>query len=156
MRIGDQLAIGGERLQPGAEIGEDAPVEPGADPARVAQTAFVEVADEERAEAGPAALRIGPAADHQLLLVDALELQPVRRATPHPVRRVGPLRDQALPAAGARLPQVLLTVADAVAGPYTLGLLSVIAAVLLPIVLGYQAWTYWVFRKRITATPVSA
>ncbi|SHJ97314.1 cytochrome bd-I ubiquinol oxidase subunit 2 apoprotein [Pseudonocardia thermophila] len=49
-----------------------------------------------------------------------------------------------------------LTVADAVAGPYTLGLLSVIAAVLLPIVLGYQAWTYWVFRKRITATPVSA
>ena len=42
------------------------------------------------------------------------------------------------------------------AGPYTLGLLSVIAAVLLPIVLGYQAWTYWVFRKRITATPVSA
>jgi cytochrome d ubiquinol oxidase subunit II len=28
------------------------------------------------------------------------------------------------------------------------------AGVGLPIVLGYQAWTYWVFRKRLTAEPL--
>jgi cytochrome d ubiquinol oxidase subunit II len=28
-----------------------------------------------------------------------------------------------------------------------------VAAVGLPVVLGYQAWTYWVFRKRLTAEP---
>ncbi|MGI5130192.1 cytochrome d ubiquinol oxidase subunit II [Pseudonocardia sp. CA-107938] len=48
-----------------------------------------------------------------------------------------------------------LTVADAVAGPYTLGVLNVIGLVLVPIVLGYQSWTYWVFRKRITREPAS-
>ncbi|MDN5853232.1 MAG: cytochrome d ubiquinol oxidase subunit II [Actinomycetia bacterium] len=49
-------------------------------------------------------------------------------------------------------PAADLTVADAVAGPYTLGVLSVIGLVLVPIVLGYQSWTYWVFRARITRT----
>lgn len=47
-----------------------------------------------------------------------------------------------------------LVVAEAVAGPYTLGVLSVIGLVLLPIVLAYQCWTYWVFRARITRAPV--
>ena len=27
---------------------------------------------------------------------------------------------------------------------------------LLPLVLGYQAWTYWVFRRRITADAIPA
>jgi cytochrome d ubiquinol oxidase subunit II len=48
-----------------------------------------------------------------------------------------------------------LTVANAVAGPYTLGVLTVIGLVMLPIVLIYQAWTYWVFRARITREPVA-
>ncbi len=28
--------------------------------------------------------------------------------------------------------------------------MSVIALTMVPIVLAYQAWTYWVFRKRLT------
>jgi cytochrome d ubiquinol oxidase subunit II len=28
-----------------------------------------------------------------------------------------------------------------------------VAAFGLPVVLGYQAWTYWVFRRRLTAEP---
>jgi cytochrome d ubiquinol oxidase subunit II len=27
------------------------------------------------------------------------------------------------------------------------------AGIGLPVVLGYQAWTYWVFRKRLSAEP---
>jgi hypothetical protein len=53
-------------------------VEPGADLARVAQPAVGVVADEQRAEAGAGALRVGPAAHDELLLVHALELEPVR------------------------------------------------------------------------------
>lgn len=44
-----------------------------------------------------------------------------------------------------------LTVAEAASGPYTLGVLTWIGLIALPFVLGYQAWSYWVFRKRLTA-----
>ncbi len=43
-----------------------------------------------------------------------------------------------------------LTVENASSSSYTLGLMSIVAAVGLPLVLAYQAWTYWVFRRRIT------
>ncbi|WP_125610927.1 cytochrome d ubiquinol oxidase subunit II [Specibacter cremeus] len=43
-----------------------------------------------------------------------------------------------------------LTVANASSSPYTLGLMSVVAAIGVPLVIAYQAWTYWVFRKRIS------
>lgn len=43
-----------------------------------------------------------------------------------------------------------LTVENASSSPYTLGLMSIIAAVGVPLVLVYQGWTYWVFRKRVT------
>ncbi len=43
-----------------------------------------------------------------------------------------------------------LTVANASSSPYTLSLMSVIAAFGVPLVLAYQGWTYWVFRKRVT------
>ncbi|MCO1339245.1 cytochrome d ubiquinol oxidase subunit II [Kocuria polaris] len=43
-----------------------------------------------------------------------------------------------------------LTVSNASSSPYTLQLMSIVAAFGLPLVLGYQAWTYWVFRRRIT------
>jgi cytochrome d ubiquinol oxidase subunit II len=49
-----------------------------------------------------------------------------------------------------------LTVANAVAGPYTLGILTVIGLVMLPIVLVYQSWTYWVFRTRIVRAPATS
>ncbi|GIH90798.1 cytochrome d ubiquinol oxidase subunit II [Planobispora siamensis] len=44
-----------------------------------------------------------------------------------------------------------LTVAEAASGPYTLGMLTWIGLIALPFVLGYQAWSYWVFRKRLVA-----
>nr|WP_254456261.1 cytochrome d ubiquinol oxidase subunit II [Paeniglutamicibacter quisquiliarum] len=43
-----------------------------------------------------------------------------------------------------------LTVSNASSTPYTLKLMSIVAAFGLPLVLAYQAWTYWVFRKRVT------
>jgi cytochrome d ubiquinol oxidase subunit II len=49
-----------------------------------------------------------------------------------------------------------LTVADASVSDYTLAVMTWAAAVGLPVVLAYQAWTYWVFRKRLTAGPVHA
>jgi cytochrome bd ubiquinol oxidase subunit II len=47
-------------------------------------------------------------------------------------------------------PAYSLTVNNSASPGYTLKLLSVIALVLLPLVLGYQAWTYYVFRQRIS------
>jgi cytochrome d ubiquinol oxidase subunit II len=47
-----------------------------------------------------------------------------------------------------------VTIADASVSDYTLTVMTWAAAVGLPVVLGYQAWTYWVFRKRLTAEPV--
>lgn len=47
-----------------------------------------------------------------------------------------------------------VTVADASVSDYTLTVMTWAAGVGLPVVLGYQAWTYWVFRKRLTADPV--
>ncbi|WP_440064169.1 cytochrome d ubiquinol oxidase subunit II [Streptosporangium sp. OZ121] len=44
-----------------------------------------------------------------------------------------------------------LTVAEAASGPYTLGVLTWIGLIALPFVLGYQAWSYWVFRRRLVA-----
>ncbi|ALV47510.1 cytochrome C oxidase assembly protein [Arthrobacter alpinus] len=45
-----------------------------------------------------------------------------------------------------------LTVENASSSSYTLGLMSIVAAVGVPLVLAYQAWTYWIFRKRISVT----
>jgi len=47
-----------------------------------------------------------------------------------------------------------LTVAQASVSDYTLTVMTWVAGVGLPVVLAYQAWTYWVFRKRLTAEPV--
>ncbi len=46
-------------------------------------------------------------------------------------------------------PEWSLTVSNASSSAYTLKLMTVVAAVFTPIVILYQAWTYWVFRKRI-------
>ncbi|MCX5211642.1 cytochrome d ubiquinol oxidase subunit II [Kitasatospora sp. NBC_00240] len=46
-------------------------------------------------------------------------------------------------------PEWSLTVSNASSSPYTLKLMTIVAAIFTPIVLLYQAWTYWVFRKRI-------
>jgi cytochrome d ubiquinol oxidase subunit II len=46
-------------------------------------------------------------------------------------------------------PAFHLTIANASSTPYTLGIMTWIALITLPLVLVYQGWTYWVFRKRI-------
>jgi len=43
-----------------------------------------------------------------------------------------------------------LTTTNASATDYTLKVMTVIAAIFTPLVVGYQAWTYWVFRRRIS------
>jgi len=47
-----------------------------------------------------------------------------------------------------------LTVQTASSTPYTLGVMSVVAAMGLPLVIVYQSWSYWVFRKRIAETHI--
>jgi cytochrome d ubiquinol oxidase subunit II len=48
-------------------------------------------------------------------------------------------------------PQYSLSVADTASSPYTLKVMTWLAAFGAPAVLIYQSWTYWVFRKRVTA-----
>ena len=43
-----------------------------------------------------------------------------------------------------------LTIESASSTPYTLTLMTWVAGISLPLILAYQAWTYWVFRRRIT------
>lgn len=66
---------------------------------------------------------------------------------------------------GAAFPDVLpstlrdswsLTVWNASSSPYTLGVMSVVAAFGVPLVLAYQGWSYWVFRRRISPTAIPA
>lgn len=45
---------------------------------------------------------------------------------------------------------VSLTTSNASATGYTLKVMTIVAAIFTPCVLAYQAWTYWVFRKRIS------
>jgi len=44
-----------------------------------------------------------------------------------------------------------LTVTNASSTDYTLTIMTVVAAIFTPLVLLYQGWTYWVFRKRVSA-----
>lgn len=44
-----------------------------------------------------------------------------------------------------------LTTTNAASTPYTLTLMTWAAVAFTPLVIGYQAWSYWVFRKRIGA-----
>jgi cytochrome bd ubiquinol oxidase subunit II len=66
---------------------------------------------------------------------------------------------------GALYPDVLpstvddafsLTVAGAASSPYTLGVMSWVGLIGLPVVLIYQGWTYWVFRKRVGTQHIPA
>jgi len=46
-------------------------------------------------------------------------------------------------------PQWNMTIYNASSSPYTLQVMTVVAAIFVPIVLIYQGWTYWVFRERV-------
>jgi cytochrome d ubiquinol oxidase subunit II len=49
------------------------------------------------------------------------------------------------------IPANSLTIYNASSSPYTLMVMTVVALIFVPIVLVYQGWSYWVFRKRLTA-----
>lgn len=49
-----------------------------------------------------------------------------------------------------------LTIWNTSSAHYTLMVMTIVALVFMPIVLAYQAWTYWVFRKRISRADVEA
>jgi len=49
-----------------------------------------------------------------------------------------------------------LTIYNASSSPYTLTVMSIVAISLVPFVLAYQAWNYWVFRRRIRSAPAVA
>jgi len=46
-------------------------------------------------------------------------------------------------------PDYSLTIANASSTDYTLQIMTWVALIMVPIVLAYQAWSFWVFRKRI-------
>jgi cytochrome d ubiquinol oxidase subunit II len=52
-------------------------------------------------------------------------------------------------------PDWSLTIYNAASSPYTLRTMTIIALILVPMVLAYQGWSYWVFRKRIQSKPES-
>ena len=48
-----------------------------------------------------------------------------------------------------------LSIDEATSSPYTLKVMTVVALLVTPVVLAYEAWTYWVFRQRLTRPPVT-
>ncbi|QHC73939.1 cytochrome d ubiquinol oxidase subunit II [Rathayibacter sp. VKM Ac-2805] len=58
----------------------------------------------------------------------------------------------------SNVPAYGLTIENASSSPYTLTVMSWTALVFVPLIIGYQAWTYWIFRKRISRAhiPVDA
>jgi cytochrome d ubiquinol oxidase subunit II len=48
-----------------------------------------------------------------------------------------------------------LTIHNASSTPYTLWVMSIVAAIMIPLVLAYQIWSYWVFRGRLNRKDVS-
>ena len=53
-------------------------------------------------------------------------------------------------------PAFSLTVENASSSAYTLRIMSWVAVVMTPVVLAYQAWSYWVFRHRISRDHIPA
>jgi cytochrome d ubiquinol oxidase subunit II len=49
-----------------------------------------------------------------------------------------------------------LALSDVAAGDYTLVLMTIVAGLMLPLVLAAQAWSYWLFRERVTRASVGA
>lgn len=50
-------------------------------------------------------------------------------------------------------PEWSLTVFNSSSGPMTLQVMTIVALIFVPLVLLYQGWSYWIFRKRITSDP---
>jgi cytochrome d ubiquinol oxidase subunit II len=50
-------------------------------------------------------------------------------------------------------PEASLTIYNASSSQYTLKIMTIVAAIFTPIVLLYQIWNFWVFKKRVTSDP---
>src|SRR5262249_6097129 len=86
-----------ERFQQLPDASQLLAVEARAGMARVYQVAAVVHAEQQRTKICAGLTRLGPSADHELLLVDEFELAPVRRSLPRPVERRGVLGDETFP-----------------------------------------------------------
>jgi cytochrome d ubiquinol oxidase subunit II len=53
-------------------------------------------------------------------------------------------------------PDWSLTIYNASSSPYTLRIMTWAALIFAPLVMGYQGWTYWVFRRRVSADRIPA
>ena len=53
-------------------------------------------------------------------------------------------------------PEWSVTIYNGSSTPYTLRIMTWASLTLLPLIIGSQAWTYWVFRRRITAEAIPA
>ena len=53
-------------------------------------------------------------------------------------------------------PAFSLTTTNAASTPYTLTIMTWVAAVFTPVVVAFQAWSFWVFRRRIGTTDIPA
>ena len=53
-------------------------------------------------------------------------------------------------------PEWSLTIYTAASTPYTLSVMSVVALIFIPLVIVYQAWTYYIFRQRVSKKTVGA
>ena len=53
-------------------------------------------------------------------------------------------------------PAYSLTIQNASSTPYTLSVMTVVAVIFVPIVLAYQGWTYYTFRKRVTRQSIES
>ncbi|MFA5537096.1 MAG: cytochrome d ubiquinol oxidase subunit II [Bacillota bacterium] len=46
-------------------------------------------------------------------------------------------------------PEWSLTIFNSASGPVTLKVMAIVAIILVPIIIAYQAWSYWIFRKPV-------
>ena len=53
-------------------------------------------------------------------------------------------------------PSFSLTIQNASSSPYTLTVMTIVALLFVPLVLLYQGWTYWVFRRRLSRRDLQA
>ena len=52
-------------------------------------------------------------------------------------------------------PAYSLTIYNSASSAYTLRIMTIVALVFIPLILMYQGWSYWVFRKRVKSEPQS-
>jgi cytochrome d ubiquinol oxidase subunit II len=53
-------------------------------------------------------------------------------------------------------PDWSVTIYNGSSTPYTLKIMTWASLTLVPLVIAYQGWSYWVFRKRISAAAIPA